>query len=342
MSDLMFYGVLRMPYIMAMSDEISRLQFYSRVQECADRCETAEALVAAQARTIEEKEALLNQALKDVSDLYDRQRQDGNDIAQLKAAQAQPPVIAMQINRINLPHGAHFTRETKTTGENGWVLRNVHGIIRALNAYEAEIIDCTIAAHRQQQGAEQVAAHQHAKPLPRWIDEAKGRDPFTDDLIAYIEGIHPSQRHAQAAQPYADNSQQHEEPTGPNHPGHHDGRTCEAVSQVLADLGSQRAPAQPIAGKLPPPPIHPEPHSHKWTEMEQRVICTYGHQCRAVGREDAAKVCDDYSDNKWALYKGHAPYLGNEEGRADPMIQGESNGAEECANYIRALNKGGA
>lgn len=88
MSDLMFYGVLRMPYIMAMSDEISRLQFYSRVQECADRCETAEALVAAQARTIEEKEALLNQALKDVSDLYDRQRQDGNDIAQLKAAQA--------------------------------------------------------------------------------------------------------------------------------------------------------------------------------------------------------------------------------------------------------------
>ncbi len=61
-------------------------------------------------------------------------------------------------------------------------------------------------------------------------------------------------QHAQAERSYTDNGQQYDEPTGPNHPGHHDGRTCEAVGMVLADLGSQRSPAQPIAGELPPMP----------------------------------------------------------------------------------------
>ncbi|WP_395406239.1 hypothetical protein ACHMW6_06085 [Pseudoduganella sp. UC29_106] len=47
MSDLMFYGVLQMPYEMAMSDEISRFQFYSRVQEAVRRLQAAEAALAA-------------------------------------------------------------------------------------------------------------------------------------------------------------------------------------------------------------------------------------------------------------------------------------------------------
>jgi hypothetical protein len=42
----MFFGVLRMPYEMAMSGEISRRQFYSRAQEAADRVEALEAEVA--------------------------------------------------------------------------------------------------------------------------------------------------------------------------------------------------------------------------------------------------------------------------------------------------------
>lgn len=42
MSDIMLYGVLRMPYELAMSDEISRLQFYQRAQEAADRLEKCE------------------------------------------------------------------------------------------------------------------------------------------------------------------------------------------------------------------------------------------------------------------------------------------------------------
>jgi hypothetical protein len=46
MSDVMFYGVLRMPYELAMSDELSRKQFYSRAQEAADRAEVAEKRIA--------------------------------------------------------------------------------------------------------------------------------------------------------------------------------------------------------------------------------------------------------------------------------------------------------
>lgn len=42
MSDVMFYGVLQMPYEMAMGDELSRRQFYGRVQEAIDRLKKAE------------------------------------------------------------------------------------------------------------------------------------------------------------------------------------------------------------------------------------------------------------------------------------------------------------
>lgn len=43
MSDTMLFGVLRMPYEMAMEDELSRYQFWQRAQEAADRLETAPA-----------------------------------------------------------------------------------------------------------------------------------------------------------------------------------------------------------------------------------------------------------------------------------------------------------
>ena len=39
MSDTMLFGVLKMPFEMAMKDEISRLQYYARVQELVGRFE---------------------------------------------------------------------------------------------------------------------------------------------------------------------------------------------------------------------------------------------------------------------------------------------------------------
>ena len=39
MTDTMLFGVLKMPFEMAMSDEISRMQYYARVQELVGRFE---------------------------------------------------------------------------------------------------------------------------------------------------------------------------------------------------------------------------------------------------------------------------------------------------------------
>lgn len=64
--------------------------------------------------------------------------------------------------------------------------------------------------------------------------------------------------------------------------------------------------------------------------------------------EECAKVCEDYAADQWRLYKGRAPYTGDELGRADPEVQGRSNGGDVCATRIRELktaptsDKGGA
>lgn len=48
--------------------------------------------------------------------------------------------------------------------------------------------------------------------------------------------------------------------------------------------------------------------------------------------EECAKVCEDYSAKKWTSYK-----TGNGPERANPHVQGESCGADDCAAAIRAL-----
>ncbi|PRF54654.1 hypothetical protein C6Q15_28225 [Burkholderia multivorans] len=64
--------------------------------------------------------------------------------------------------------------------------------------------------------------------------------------------------------------------------------------------------------------------------------------------EECAKVCEEYAADQWSLYKGRAPYTGSEQGRADPDVQGRSDGADVCAERIRSLktaptsDKGGA
>lgn len=45
MSDTMLYGILRMPYELAMNDEVSRFQFYKNAQRAADRIEELESLL---------------------------------------------------------------------------------------------------------------------------------------------------------------------------------------------------------------------------------------------------------------------------------------------------------
>ena len=47
MSDVMLFGVLRMPYELAMSSDLSRLQFWQRAQQAADEIERLRAAIAA-------------------------------------------------------------------------------------------------------------------------------------------------------------------------------------------------------------------------------------------------------------------------------------------------------
>lgn len=53
MSEVMLYGVLEMPYEMAMSDELSRLQYHQRGVQAAAELRRLHETVAQQRRTIE-------------------------------------------------------------------------------------------------------------------------------------------------------------------------------------------------------------------------------------------------------------------------------------------------
>lgn len=44
--------------------------------------------------------------------------------------------------------------------------------------------------------------------------------------------------------------------------------------------------------KLPPLPIHPEPHTYRWTEHELRAIEQYGAECRRAALDEAARFIE--------------------------------------------------
>lgn len=50
--------------------------------------------------------------------------------------------------------------------------------------------------------------------------------------------------------------------------------------------------------------------------------------------EQCAKACEDYSAGRWAAYK-RGPL--DHPDRANPHVQGEADGATDCAGIIRAL-----
>ena len=53
-------------------------------------------------------------------------------------------------------------------------------------------------------------------------------------------------------------------------------------------------------------------------------------------REKDAGICDGIATDKWSLYKGRPPYTGTEPGRAADYTQGQSDGADQCADKIRS------
>jgi len=53
-------------------------------------------------------------------------------------------------------------------------------------------------------------------------------------------------------------------------------------------------------------------------------------------REACAKVCDGVEADRWDCYKGRGNHERFNTRRADPVVQGESDGASLCAAAIRA------
>lgn len=79
-----------------------------------------------------------------------------------------------------------------------------------------------------------------------------------------------------------------------------------------------------------------------YVNANRRTIVEFARAIEQASRraalEESAKVCDEIAGDCWSLYKGRAPYTGREPGRADPQVQGESDGADKCAAAIRALS----
>ena len=114
-------------------------------------------------------------------------------------------------------------------------------------------------------------------------------------------------------------------------------RTYEIAKMTLAERSK--------AMTLPPLPDSPYLYT-EWSSPAERVSNTmfteaqmreYGKQCREAALEEAAKACDAIGIDQRALYKGRAPYFGTEPGRADPHVDGKSDGAWECEEAIRKL-----
>ncbi len=151
--------------------------------------------------------------------------------------------------------------------------------------------------------------------------------------IAYAQSLAALQQHAQAAH-YADNGQQHEDPTGPNHPGHHDGHTCADMGQMLADFGSQRTTPEAVVARMDAK----APENRNWTEDYAGGENQYECQCSTCGskfyghkRRVTCKACtqgDALSQQEAVIAYG-----------TECHRQGRASGLEEAAKAAEAVGR---
>ena len=90
--------------------------------------------------------------------------------------------------------------------------------------------------------------------------------------------------------------------------------------------------------KIPPLPRNVELEKACGFEaLHYADAIAYGQVCWEAALEQAAKACDAIGIDQRSLYKGRAPYNGTEPGRADPHVDGKSDGAWECEEAIRKM-----
>ena len=87
----------------------------------------------------------------------------------------------------------------------------------------------------------------------------------------------------------------------------------------------------------------PDPAGMVYVGNPPNLIDYYTHaqlvQAVKDALDEAVQVADEYATDQWNLYKGRPPYDGSEGGRASPYTEGLSDGANECADAIRAMKK---
>lgn len=79
-------------------------------------------------------------------------------------------------------------------------------------------------------------------------------------------------------------------------------------------------------------------------QREYVAACRAGEKAdaRDAALEEAAKVCEGIEGDRFDAYKGRGKWEAFNPGRADPYVNGESDGAGQCAISIRKLKSGDA
>ena len=129
MSDLMFYGVLRMPYKMAMENVMSRVQFYERAQTAADRVQAADMRIDVLERFVASCAEMVGETVVgDMLAANARAVLGGRDVQQERAA---APLTDAQIEAIYI---ATFNSAPGAVRQAGKPPRLVIDFVRALLA----------------------------------------------------------------------------------------------------------------------------------------------------------------------------------------------------------------
>jgi hypothetical protein len=71
-------------------------------------------------------------------------------------------------------------------------------------------------------------------------------------------------------------------------------------------------------------------------DQDHWYLIKFARVIAAQKREEHIEICEKILLDRWNLYKGRAPYFGNETGRSSQFVEGEASGAEMCAEAIRA------
>jgi hypothetical protein len=81
--------------------------------------------------------------------------------------------------------------------------------------------------------------------------------------------------------------------------------------------------------------MRPDPNEDT-EEFAHRIASSAWHNCADAAFTACEAACDQIETDKWALYKGRAPYTGQEAGRAEEFTQGQADGAALCLEAIKA------